>query len=68
MKTERPTPTDGGELTTEIHINTAEIPDYIRDNLAAVTLRCFKSFIAVPGNTEWLDERIAARRAAAAVK
>ena len=49
-----------------IKINLAEIPDHIRDNLAATTLECYKAFIKVPGNIEWLDQRIAARKAAAA--
>lgn len=54
-----------GNPASEIHINTAEIPDYVRDALAATTLECFRAFIAVPGNTDWLDARIAARKAAA---
>ncbi len=53
-------------LTTEIHIDTSAIPDHVRDRLAAATLECFKEFIKVPGNAEWLDQRIAARKAAQA--
>ncbi len=54
-----------GYPANEIHINTAEIPDYVRDTLAAATLECFRAFIAVPENADWLDARIAARKTAA---
>ena len=68
MDMKKEMPTLEGELTTEVHINTAEIPDHVRDRLAAATLECFQAFLAVPGNAEWLDARIAARKAAAAAK
>lgn len=68
MQVARFTPTEESELVNEVHINTAEIPDHVRDRLAAVTLECFKAFLAVPGNAEWLDSRTAARHAAKAAK
>ena len=49
-----------------IKINLAEIPAHIRDNLCATTLECYTAFIKIPGNAEWLDQRIEARKAAAA--
>ena len=48
-----------------IRINVDSIPNTARDNLAAATLECFKAFLQIPGNAEWLDQRIAARKAAA---
>ena len=56
------------ELTDEIHINTAEIPDYVRDNLAAATLDLIHSILRQPGGRAALDARTAARKAAAAAK
>ena len=38
MQVARFTPTEESELVNEVHINTAEIPDFVRDNLAAATL------------------------------
>ena len=52
-------------VAERIQIDTASIPDSVRDNLAAATLECFKAFLQIPGNAEWLDQRIAARKAAA---
>ena len=37
MQVARFTPTEESELVNEVHINTAEIPDFVRDNLAAAT-------------------------------
>lgn len=51
-----------------VRVNTASIPESVRDNLAATVLECFKEFLSVPGNAEWLDLRIAEREAAAAEK
>lgn len=48
-------------VAERIQIDTASIPDSVRDNLAAATLECFKAFLQIPGNAEWLDQRIAAR-------
>lgn len=53
-----------GQETDSIHIDTAAIPDHIRDAFIAKTLECFNAFLAVPGNAEWLDARIAAKKAA----
>ena len=51
--------------SSEIHVDTSAIPAEVRDDLAAATLECFKAFIAIPGNIEWLREKSAARKAAA---
>lgn len=56
------------ELTDEIHINTAEIPDYVRDNLAAATLDLIYGILRQPGGRAALDARTAARKAAVAAK
>lgn len=56
------------QMTTEIHIDMAAIPAHVRDDLAAATLERFKAFCAIPGNVEWLDQRIAARKAAQAAQ
>ena len=55
-----------GELTDEIKIDTSLIPEHVRMHLAAKTLECFKAFLAVPGNAEWLDEQVATMKAAEA--
>lgn len=57
-----------GELVSEVHICTAEIPDAIRDNLAAATLDLIHSILRQPGGREMLDARTAARHAAQAAK
>lgn len=57
-----------GELTTEVHINTAEIPTAMRDNLSAATLDLIHAILHQPGGRELLDARTAARKAAAAAK
>ncbi len=38
-----------------IRINTAEIPDYVRDSLAAATLRFIRDILHEPGGREKLD-------------
>lgn len=63
-RTLSPTATLEGRETDSIHIDTAAIPDAVREHLASKTLECFKAFLAVPENAEWLDARIAARKAA----
>ena len=45
-----------------IRINVDSIPNTVRDNLAAATLECFKSFLQIPGNAEWLDTRSRERK------
>lgn len=50
----------------EIQIDTAAIPAYTRDRLAAATLDLFHAILRQPGGREALDARTAARKAAAA--
>lgn len=57
-----------GELVNEVHINTAEIPDFVRDNLAAATLDLIHGILRQPGGREALDAKTAARKAAVAAK
>ena len=47
----------------DIKINTAEIPDHIRDGLAASTLDFIHAILRQPGGREALDARTAARKA-----
>ena len=54
-----------GELTDESNRHIAD-PEHVRMHLAAKTLECFKAFLAVPGNAEWLDEQVATMKAAEA--
>lgn len=53
-----------GELTTAVHINVAEIPDHVRDSLAAATLELIRGILRQPGGREALDERIKAKKVA----
>ena len=55
-----------GEETCAIHIDTAAIPDGVRDNLAAATLDFIHGILRQPGGREALDARIAASKAASA--
>ena len=50
------------------HINTAEIPDFVRDNLAAATLDLIHGILRQPGGREALDAKTAARRAGRSAK
>lgn len=68
MQAARLAPTEEGELVSEIHINTAEIPEFVRDNLAAATLDLIHEILRQPGGREALDARTAARKAAKAAK
>ena len=52
-----------GELTDSIHINVDEIPDYVRDELAAATLDLIRGILRQPGGRAALDERIKAKKA-----
>lgn len=45
-----------------IRINTAEIPDYVRDNLAAATLRLIRDVLHESGGREKLDAQKQQRR------
>lgn len=56
-----PPPMD--ELTTEIHINVDEIPDHVRDALAASTLELVRGILRQPGGREALDAQTRARNA-----
>ena len=67
MKEARPaTVPQEGEITDTIIVDLAVIPEYVWDSLAAATLERYKAFISIPGNVEWLDQRLAARKAAVA--
>ena len=57
-----------GELVDEVHIHTEDIPEFVRDNLAAATLDLIHSILRQPGGREALDARTAARHAAKAAK
>lgn len=50
-----------GELATELHIRTEEIPPEVRDRLAAATLDLIHSILRQPGGREALDARTATR-------
>ena len=41
----------------EIRINTAEIPDYVRDRLAVATMAFVRSILKQPGGREALEAR-----------
>lgn len=56
-------PEDDG-LAAQIKVDTAAIPDHVRDALAASTLDLIHSILATPGGREALDARIAAKKAA----
>lgn len=57
-------PPQEGELATEININVAAIPDYVRDDLADAVLKGFLSFVKQPGGRELLDAKITAKKMA----
>lgn len=63
MAQKYPDPPPMGELTTKIHINVDEIPDHVRDELAASTLELIRGILRQPGGRERLDARIAAEEA-----
>ena len=67
MQVARLTPTEESELVNEVHINT-EIPDFVRDNLAAATLDLIHGILRQPGGREALDAKTAARRAGRSAK
>lgn len=46
-----------GELTDSIHINVDEIPDHVRDGLAAAVLDMVRNILAQPGGREMLDAK-----------
>lgn len=51
------------EREQEIHIRVDEIPDELRDSLAAATLDLIHAILRQPGGREMLDARTAKRKA-----
>lgn len=51
-----------GELTDSIHINVGEIPDHVRDELAAAALDMVRNILAQPGGREMLDAKTRERK------
>lgn len=47
-----------GELADSIHINVDEIPDYVRDELAAATLEFIRDILRNPDSRAMLEARI----------
>lgn len=52
-----------GELVSEVHINTAEIPASVRDDLAAATLDFIHDLLRQPGGREMIEAKKAAKAA-----
>lgn len=50
------------ELTDSIHINVDEIPDHVRDELAASVLDMVRGILAQPGGREMLDAKSRERK------
>ena len=63
-KADYPAPPPLGELTTTIHINVDEIPDHVRDDLAATTLGFIHRLLNNPETRAKLEARMKAKRAA----
>lgn len=59
---EHEAPSPLGELTDSIHINVDEIPDHVRDELAAATLDMVRGILVQPGGREMLDAKIRKRK------
>lgn len=59
---EHETPSPLGELADSIHINVDEIPDHVRDELAAATLDMVRGISVQPGGREMLDAKIRERK------
>lgn len=58
-------PDDVVEVVSDnIQFDFASIPTHVRDSLAAALLAGVREFLRQPGGKEFLDERIAADRAA----
>lgn len=55
-------------ISPTIVIDTASIPDRVRDDLAAATLRFIHGILRKPGGREMLDARTAARMSAQATQ
>ena len=54
-----------GEPNTAVHINVAEIPDHVRDSLAAATLDLIRDILRNPDSRAILEARIKAKKDAA---
>ena len=52
------------EQTAAVHINVAEIPDHVRDDLAASTLDFVRGILRQPGGRAALDAKIKEKKAA----
>lgn len=48
---------------SEIKVDTASIPDYVRDSIAEITLKCVREYLQQPGGRERLDALIKADKA-----
>lgn len=55
-------------ITDSIHIDVTQIPDHVRDRLAAAALDLYKSIINDPKTRDILKRRTEERRAAAVSK
>lgn len=60
-RAEYPSPPPIGEQTTAIHINVDEIPDHVRDDLAATTLGFIHRLLNNPETRAKLEERMKAK-------
>lgn len=49
-------------LTDAINIDFAKIPEHTRDDIAAITLGCVKSFLQQPGGREALAAKIVMKK------
>ena len=54
---------DDDRLTDSVKIDFSAIPDHVREDLAAATFECVRSFLQQPGGREFLDARKAAKKA-----
>ena len=49
--------------TNDVKIDFSQIPDHVRDELASATLNAVTEFIRQPGGREFLDNKIALKKA-----
>lgn len=63
-RTDYPVPPLLGEQTAAVHINVAEIPDHVRDDLAAATLDFILDILRQSGGRAMLDTKIKEKEAA----
>lgn len=52
-------------VANDIKIDFSAIPDHVRDDLAAATFECVRSFLQQPGGREFLEARKKAKKKAA---